>query len=222
MKVLKIISAILIVAMLAGCAAFRTDIRDAYQNEPQENLGARSVSVLFIFSHYDQTTGWDAIPKLENKHQIVRDYDDFFIDALPELSNIDRYATFTNYPSDVADIERRARQDSLKKVFDYTIDVRFDQQKSFSNQVFGTIVSTISATVIPVPYTRKYSAEVMVRDNTGLTVGEYERSASLTNWVEMFLIFAYPFHPEKRKEEEIYISILHDVFRQIESEKVLK
>jgi hypothetical protein len=37
-----------------------------------------------------------------------------------------------------------------------------------------------------------------------------------------FLIFAYPFYPLEGKREEIFSESLHDTFRQIEAEKVLR
>ena len=36
------------------------------------------------------------------------------------------------------------------------------------------------------------------------------------------LIFVYPFHPEQRKKEELYVEFLHDIFKQIEKENILK
>lgn len=55
----------------------------------------------------------------------------------------------------------------------------------------------------------------------GALVKSYQRQASLSNWVEALLIFVYPFHPIEGKREEIYVEALHDIFRQIETEKVL-
>jgi hypothetical protein len=40
--------------------------------------------------------------------------------------------------------------------------------------------------------------------------------------VEALLIFAYPFYPLEGKREEIFSDSLHDVFKQIETEKILK
>jgi predicted alpha/beta-hydrolase family hydrolase len=59
-------------------------------------------------------------------------------------------------------------------------------------------------------------------DKKGSLVRRYQRKATLDNWVEALLIFAYPFYPVEGKREEIYSDSLHDIFRQIEAEKVLK
>jgi hypothetical protein len=53
-------------------------------------------------------------------------------------------------------------------------------------------------------------------------MGTYERNATLTNWSQILLVMVYPFHPEFRKVEEIYMAFLSDTFRQIESEGILK
>ena len=83
-------------------------------------------------------------------------------------------------------------------------------------------MSLLSLTVIPAPYEWDYTVTADLRDRGGKLVKSYERKARLTNWVEAFLIFAYPFHPLEGKREEIYAESLHDIFRQIETEKVLK
>ena len=49
-----------------------------------------------------------------------------------------------------------------------------------------------------------------------------QRQGTLTSWVELFLVFAYPFYPFEGKREEIYSESLHDLFGQLETEKVLK
>ena len=71
------------------------------------------------------------------------------------------------------------------------------------------------------PYSRSYSIDVEVYDTTGEMLKSYKREATLTTWVEAFLIFLQPFHNETIKQEQIYIEFLHDIFRQIETEKVL-
>ena len=97
-----LLTCILVTALfLSGCATFRSGIKDEFGANVQKNYNAEKVSVLFIFSHFKQIKGYDAIPKLENKHQIVNDFDDLFIDALSELTNIKCYSTFTKFSSDV-------------------------------------------------------------------------------------------------------------------------
>ena len=106
------VSALLLI--LAGCASFRSDIKGKYEGKTEKNFDAEKVSILFIFSHYEQAKGYDAIPKLENKRQIISDFDDLFSDALTELSNVGRYNTFTVFASDIAEPERRAQMESNK------------------------------------------------------------------------------------------------------------
>ena len=178
--------------------------------------------MFYIFSHLRQTKGYDAIPKLDNKRQRIYGFDDFFQDALNEFSNIGRYSTFTNYASDVNEPERRALKDSLGKTHDYIIKMKFKREKSFSKYFMGVIVSTATVTLFPVPYTNSYSVDVELFNGKGQLIKNYSRKSSIAKWVQSAMIFLYPFHPEKRKREEIYVEFLHDIFKQIETEKVLK
>lgn len=216
----KLIPLLLVILILSGCASFRSGIQGRYEAAGEKNFGAGKVSVLFIFDHYRQSIGYDAIPKLENNYQIVDNFDDFFIDALNELSNVGRYNTYTEYSSDVANAKRRAEKDSLLTVHDYIIRVKFNREKSFVKHFLGILTSSVSATVLPVPYKSSFSMTVSVYDSKDALIKTYSRKASLTKWVQSLLIFVYPFHTEKRTKEEIYIGFLHDVFRQIESEKI--
>jgi hypothetical protein len=179
------------------------------------------VSVLFQFSHVRQTLGYDAVPKLEDKYRILSGFDDIFMDALREFSNIDRYATFTEYASDVNDPARRARRDTLIASSDYMIDIRIKMEKRFSGYFLKTLASTVTLTLLPMPYTQSYTAEARIYDRERKLVGTFTRGEKLTRWVQPLLIFLYPFHPQERKREEIYLQFLHDIFRQIESEKLL-
>jgi len=214
-------AAIMLAATLlfgSGCAAFRSDIGNAYRGETRLNEGAEPVTVAFIFTHVRQTRGFDAVPKLDSRY---RGFDDFFRDALPEITNIGRYATFTERAEDVNDPARRAERDSLAAASDYVIRMRFLRETSFAHQALGTIASTLSVTLLPVPYTRTYEVTADVYDRAGRLVKRYERSAKVTQWVETFLIFVYPFHPETRKTEEVYVAFLHDIFREIEADRIL-
>ena len=217
----KTLLILLIVFLISGCASFRSGIQGKYKGENEKNLGAEKVSVLFIFDHYHQAKGFDAIPKLEKKYQILDDFDDLFIDALAELSNVKKYNTFTEFSSDVADPKRRAEKDSLITVHDYILRMKFMRENSFARYFLGTLFSSVSMTALPIPFRKNYLFTVDVYDSDDILVKTYTRKASLTTWVQAGLIFIYPFHTEKRKAEEIYIQFLHDVFRQIESEKVL-
>lgn len=217
----KALIILLAVFLISGCASFRSGIQGKYEEKSQKNLGAEKVSVLFVFDHYHQAKGYDAIPKLENKHQILSDFDDLFIDALNELSNVRKYNTYTEYSSDVADSKRRAEKDSLITVHDYIVRIKIMRENSFAQYFLGSLFSSVSATALPIPYKKNYSITVSVYNSKDILIKTYTRKATLTKWVQAGLIFIYPFHTEKRKAEEIYILFLHDVFRQIETEKVL-
>jgi hypothetical protein len=205
---------------MSGCATFRSEIRNQFKGDAEKNYNAEKVNVLFIFSHFKQIKGYDAIPKLEKKHQIINDFDDLFFDAFNELTNVKSYSTFTEFASDVADPQRRHTRDSLMTANDYVVRVKFLKESSFVKHFLGTIVSCIG-TLIPIGYSKDYSVVVDVYNQADVLVKSYTRQASLTMWVQGLLIFIYPFHTERRKQEEIYIAFMHDIFKQIETEKVL-
>jgi len=211
-----------LIFIISNCASFKSEIKGRFASDVEKNYGADGVSVFFIFSHFRQTKGYDAIPKLDSQRKRISGFDDFFQDALNEFSNIKKYSTFTNYASDVNEPQRRAARDSLKQIHDFVMKIKFTREKSFAKSFLGSIASTVSLTLFPVPYTQSYSVELELLDSKGRLIKNYSRKASLTKWVQTFLIFIYPFHPEKRKREEIYVEFLHDIFRQIETEKALK
>ncbi|OQX95651.1 hypothetical protein B6I21_04330 [candidate division KSB1 bacterium 4572_119] len=224
MKKKKFNSKILILFLiltLTSCASFKSSIKGKFITPSIKNYGAERVSVFFIFSHQRQTKGFDAIPKLDNKYQRISGFDDFFQDALNEFSNIKNYSTFTEYASDVNEPKRRALKDSLWQTHDYIIKMKFKREKSFSKYFLGVIASTATVTLLPIPYTNSYSVDVEVFNSAGQLLGNYSRKSSIVKWVQSLLIFMYPFHPEKRKREEIYVEFLHDIFKQIETEKIL-
>ncbi len=221
-KTSKTLITILIVAFLiSGCASFRSGIEGEFTSPSEKNFGADKVTVLFIFSHFKQSIGWDAIPKLERRNQIIRDFDDLFGDALNELSNVRRYTTFTEFSSDYGDPKRRDMKDSLISTHDYVMRIKFSKEKSFVKHFLGDLFATVSATLLPIPFSKDYAISLDLYNSENILIKSYTREASLTKWVQTFLIFIYPFHTEKRKEEEIYIAFMHDIFRQIETEKVL-
>ena len=220
-KSILIMAIPLLIFTLVGCATFKSEINGRFDSPSEKNYGADGVSVLFIFSHFRQTKGYDAIPKLDNKYQRIGGFDDFFQDALHEFSNIKLYSTFTEYASDVNEPERRAKKDSLMLEHDFVMKIKFMREKSFAKNFLGTIVSTVSLTLFPIPYKHSYSANLEIFDAKGHLVKSYSRNTSLTKWVQTFLIFIHPFHPERRKKEEIYVEFLHDIFKQIETENVL-
>jgi len=204
-----------------GCATFRSELGNRYEGEGKRN-DAKRVSVTFVFSHVHQMIGLDAIPKLDGRHQRLQGFDDIFLDAQRELTNLGKYATYTEESFDVNDPDRRAKRDSLIAAHDYTLKMRIESKKKFSNYFLGTIGSVVTATLAPIPYYQTYAITADLYNHDNKLVGSYERSATLTKWVEALLIVAYPFHPEERKREEIYMDFLHDIFRQIECEGVLK
>jgi hypothetical protein len=213
---------VLLTATLAGgCASFRSELGNRYMGEVQRNE-SKQVSVCFVFSHVRQMVGLDAIPKLEDKYQRLKGFDDIFLDAQRELSNLGKYATFTEESSDVNDPERRAKKDSLISVHDYTLKIRIETRKSFSNYFLGALGSTVTATLAPIPYFQRYAVTADLYDHERKLVRSYSRKATLTKWVEALLLVAHPFYPEERMREEIYMDFLHDIFKQIESEGVLK
>ncbi len=209
------------ILLFAGCAAFRSEIKGNVEFEAEKKNPTGKISLLFVFSHYHQVKGFDAIPKLAGKNQRVSGFDDFLRDALKEFKSVEHYATFTEYPSDVNDPERRAEKDSLIKSYDYVLKMEFLEEVSFPKYMLGGIFSTLSATLLPVPYTKSYSVKAQLFNRNGQLINTYTRHASITKWVELFLIFAYPFYPEKREIEEVYLGFLHNIFKQIEHDNAL-
>jgi len=100
------------------------------------------------------------------------------------------------------------------------VSVRILEEYSFVRQFFGQVISTVSVTLLPVPYTTRYSIEVEVMQADS-RVASYRRSSSKTMWVQAFLLFIQPFHNDTIVRERIYINLLHDVFRELEADGVL-
>jgi hypothetical protein len=215
------LAALLFLGLLGSCATFKSEIKGSYPGTAGKNLGAEQVRILFNFSHYRQTTGWDAIPKLDKGYQRPDSFDDIFTDALSEFSNLRSYDTFFDDAADVNKPERRALKDSLTQRNDYMIRMKFMRKSSFTQFFLGGLASTVSITLLPVPYTFSYSVTTDVYDSKGHLIANYNRAASLSKWVQTVLLFVYPFHTETRKKEELYVGFLHDIFKQIESEKIL-
>ena len=212
---------LLVTLFITGCATFRSGIEGEFVGAGEKNYGAEKVSVLFIFSHFKQAKGYDAIAKMESERQIIDDFDDLFIDAMGELSNVGRYSTYTEFASDVGDSKRRAEKDSMIATHDYIFRIKFNRENSFVQHFLGNVFSTVSATLLPMPYSMDYSTTVDVFNSEDILIKSYTREASLTKWVQTMLIFIYPFHTEERKKEEIYIECMHDIFKQIETERII-
>jgi hypothetical protein len=209
------------IVVCSSCATFNAGMEGKYEGQEEKNYNAERVTVMFEFSHYRQTIGYDAIPKLEHQWKRIEGFDDFFLDALNEISNIKKYSTFTNYSTDVSDTKRRDLKDSLLNSHDFIVKVKINKEKSFSRFFWGIVGSTLTATTIPVRYQYLYKMHVEVYNKEHKLLKTYSRQAKLNKWVETFLVFWYPFHHEKRKKEELHVAFLHDIFKQIEAEKVL-
>ena len=220
LRLLQISAMFILIGLLSGCATFKSDMTGKYAKTGEKNYNANKVDVLFLFSHYRQTKGFDAIPMLDKRP--INGFNDIFIDALTEFSNIDNYSTFTDMSSDVNKPKRRKEKDSLMHSHDYIIKIKFLNEKSFAKHFFATIGSVVSATVLPMPYKYEYTANIDVFDSEQRLIKSYSRKVDLTKWWQTFMLFLYPFNHDKRKKELLYVEILHDVFREIESDKVLK
>ena len=216
-SILKIILIFLLV-ITAGCATFKSPINGKYELETKKNDNAEKVTVLFVLSHYEQTIGIDAIPKLKRPQ---RNFNDIFADALNEISNIEKPNSFTINPENVEKIEFTDKINRAKKENDYFMEIVFKKEKSFVKFFFSIISSSMSATVIPMRYKYKYLVEVKVHNYKQELIKSYSRDAELHKWVQGFMIFLYPFHHEKRKREELFVEYLHDIFKQIETEQIL-
>ncbi|MDD2272543.1 MAG: hypothetical protein PHP95_07945 [Desulfuromonadaceae bacterium] len=219
-NVARFVLTLLLISLLAGCAASRSQVAGKFSQSPEKNIGAERVSVFFQFRHLTQEHGFDSIPKLQA--QGVNDFDNLFRDALVEISNISSYVTFTEAPSDVSNPKRRQEFDKLRSEHDFTLKVDFFEESSFKQQCLSGTISLLSLTLIPMPYTWEYTITANLTDKNGKLAGTYQRKATLDNWMQTLLIFAYPFYPIEGVREEIYEESLHDIFRQIETERVLK
>ncbi len=216
-----VLSGPLLVSLLtANCATFPGDMEGAFSGPDRSSPSADEVSVLFLLRHVKQARGLDAIPKLIPENRIVRDFDNLLVDAVTELGNLSSYTSFTEFPSDVSQPDRVAQKEELIQTHDYVVKVQLLEEYSFVRQFFGQVFSTVSITLLPVPYTTRYSIEVEVMEADS-QVASYRRSSSKTMWVQAFLLFIQPFHNDTIVEERIYIDLLHDVFRELEASGAL-
>jgi hypothetical protein len=216
-----LLSCLVVLLLLGGCVATRSEIMGRYDRPAEKNVGAEKVSVFFQFRHLGQQHGYDSIPKLKPLVDI-KDFDNIFRDALGEISTISGYDTFTESPNDINMPKRRQDLEVFRTSHDYTLEVSIFEESSFPQQFFSAWISLLSMAIIPMPYSWDYTFSVRVSDHDGRLLKTYERKATLSNWVEAVLVVAYPFYPLEVKREEIYAESLHDIFRQIEAEKVLK
>lgn len=212
---------VVVLIIISSCATFKSPIIGQFNSDIEKNYKAERVSILFVFSHYRQTIGYDAIPRLDNKRERIQGFDDFFLDALNEISNIEKYSSYTEYASDVSNSKRRTTKDSLLKQHDIIVKVKFMREKSFTKFFFGTIVSSVTATIVPIRYKYKYLVQVEVLNSDQQLLKTYSREATLNKWVQTFMLFIYPFHHEKRKKEELYVEFMHNIFKEMEHDKIL-
>jgi hypothetical protein len=217
----QLIYSLLLVFLTTECVTIRSDMDGKFSNNTKKYLNAKKVDIVFVVSHLRQAKGFDAIPKLEKKHQIISGFDDILKDASQEISNIEKYTTYTELSTDSSEPKRLALKDTLIATHDFSIEIQIRKEWSFAKHFLGTLGSIFSATIAPIAYTTDFSVSVGVNDSDGYLLGNYTRNAKTTLWLEAFLLPIYPFHTEKRKTEEIYVEILHDIFNQIETEKIL-
>jgi len=216
-----VIFGLILVFTFSGCATFRSNIEGVFVEDTTKNYGTEKISVVFVVSHFQQAKGFDAIPKLEKKYQTLSGFGDILKDATREFSNLEKYASFTEFSSDISEPKRMALKDSLLATHDFSIEIEIRKEWSFAKHFLGTLGSVFSATLLPIVYSKDFSMTADVFDSDGKLIKGYSRSATTTKLVEALLLPIYPFHTERRKTEEIYVEILHDIFRQIESEKIL-
>ena len=219
--VVRFFPPLLVSLTLLGCATFPGDMEGAFSGSATATPAGENVTVLFLLRHVKQAKGLDAIPKLVRESQIVRDFDNLFVDAVQEIENLGSFASFTEFPSDVSDPERVARRDELIRTYDYLVKVQILEENSFVKEFFGGLVSTLTLAMVPVPFSTHYSIEVEVIQGDR-RVSAYNRSSSKTTWLQAFLIFIQPFHNDTIVRERIYIDLLHDVFREMNADRVLR
>ncbi|MBK6765137.1 MAG: hypothetical protein IPG71_02160 [bacterium] len=210
-----------VACMCVGCMAFRSGVQGQYRGETRSRAARAPVTVLFHFTHQQQARGYDALPEIISASAVTEDFELVFYDALSEFTNLGGFDTYTDRADDVYEPKRRAELDSLMRANQFTLQIRIKQERSFAGFYLGALLSTVSATVIPVPYRKDYSLATAVYRSDGAEVACYHRSARISNLVQALLLFAYPFAPEDRKIEELLMEMLHDTFRQIDDEGVL-
>lgn len=213
-------AAVLLVWIVSGCAASRSPVSGIYSGKAEKNPGARKVSVFFLFRNLTQQHGMDSIPKLRDHG--IKDFNNLFRDSLAEVGNISQYTTFFESPNDINSPKRRQEKEEFRASHDFTVEFTFLEESSFKKEMLSGTITLLSLSLVPMPYSWDYTISANVYDGKGLLVRTYQRKATLDNWVQVFLIFAYPFHPLEGKREQIFAESMHDIFRQIEAERILK
>lgn len=216
----SVAAVVLLIWIVSGCAASRSPISGIYNGTADKKPGAQKVSIFFLFRNLTQQHGMDSIPKLRDHG--IKDFNNLFRDSLAEISNISQYTTFFESPNDINAPKRRQEKEGFRASHDFTVEFTFLEESSFKQDMLSGTISVLSLTLVPMPYSWHYTISANIYDQQGNIVRTYLRKATLDNWVQAFLIFAYPFHPLEGKREQIYAESMHDIFRQIEAERVLK
>jgi hypothetical protein len=202
-----------------GCMTFRSEMDGTFNGAPSTDTARAPVTVLFHFSHLEFAKGFDVVPKIIPPR---RGFRDIFGESMKQITNIKSFATFTDADNDIDDVARRHKRDSLRSNNDFTIHVTFKKENSFAKHFLANLLFYGSLSVAPVGFSWDYSINADVTNSSGKPLNSYARRFSLSSWNNMLLVFAYPFYPSEMKIEEIYLQSLQDIFRQIESEYVLK
>jgi hypothetical protein len=136
--------------LLAGCAASRSSLTGLFDRQVEKHYEADTTMVCFLFRHLSQMHGFDTITT--PKEYGVKDFNNIFHDALPEITNIASYTTFTESPADVNDPKRREELAKIPAVNNYTLKINFCKETSFKQQFLNGTISLLALTVIPIPY----------------------------------------------------------------------
>jgi len=217
----KLLFLFFIVTVINGCATFGVQVDGKFDKAPVKNSEAKKVKVLFVFDHTKQLDGLDAIPKLVSPGIALKDFNDIFLDALKEFSNLEGYHIISETSQDIEWSDKQKRKENLKKESDYVIETTILKKESFARNFLGGMVSLVSLSLIPVTYPKDYYFTVKVYNAKGLLLKEYKRTGYIKDWVQLVMLFYYPYHSPEKAVEDLYSTILHDIFREIENDKLL-
>ncbi|TNE73168.1 hypothetical protein EP331_05275 [bacterium] len=209
---------VLFLVILSSCVASKSPII-GLDDSTFERLDRKPVHILIEFSHMRFTEGFDVIPKSLN-YPGISDFDDILNESLKQFTNVRTFDVYTTHSYDVKDPEKRLKLVQMREKADFVIKIDILRKKSFVGHFFNSLIALGSMTVIPSKFEWQYEFTTHVFHN-GQKVFETQRSASVSNWVQPFLIFGYPFHPEERKNEEIYFGMLKDTFKEIENKGII-
>jgi hypothetical protein len=209
------IALVLAAWLLSGCAASVSPIQGLYaapnRLQPGTAADERPVRVEFEVAHLTQRHGFDAVAK--HRGPLISDFEEVFRDATRELPNLSAY-TLEVERAPLGGKEVILRPD-YRTEHDYSVRMVFLSESSFASDVLGWIVSIGSLSLVPVPFRIEYSASVEVRRPDGRLLGQYQRSAEVTRWVQGLLLFAYPFRPPEGVQEKLVSELLRDLFREM-------